>query len=111
MHIAVEEELTTNYTAVVTLIKFFMPHFLELSVRVIHLAHVMIELNLFSHFCYDQGEGKPSFIVPVSSNLAIVPAPHVPNYCATKAAVHSLALTLDKNLKDTNVHVMEILPP
>ncbi|KAI0702528.1 hypothetical protein BC835DRAFT_1321137 [Cytidiella melzeri] len=83
-----EAELTTNYTAVVTLTKFLMPHFLQLS-----------------------DKGKPSFVVPITSNLALVPASHVPNYCATKAALHSLSLTLNDNLKDTNVHVMEILPP
>jgi len=81
-------EMTTNYTAILEMITFFMPHFLQLSAK-----------------------GKPSFIVPVTSNLSIVPALHAPNYCATKAAVHSLALTMDKHLKDTNVHVMEVIPP
>ncbi|KAI0348457.1 NAD(P)-binding protein [Trametopsis cervina] len=84
----VEAEFTTNYVSILTLLKFFIPHFLKLS-----------------------EQGRPSFIIPVTSNLAIVPAPHVPDYCATKAALHSLSFTLDKNLKDTNVHVMEILPP
>ncbi|KAI0788592.1 hypothetical protein C8Q75DRAFT_734283 [Abortiporus biennis] len=83
-----EAELTTNYISIVTLIKFLIPHFLSLS-----------------------NQDKPSFIIPISSGLAVYPAPTVPGYCATKSALHSLSLSLDSQLKDTNVHVMEILPP
>lgn len=49
--------------------------------------------------------------MPITSGLAMVPAPHVPDYCATEAALHSFSLSLDKNLKNTNVHVMEVMPP
>lgn len=43
--------------------------------------------------------------------LALLPKGLIPNYCATKAALHSLCISLHNSLKDTNVHVMEIMPP
>jgi short-subunit dehydrogenase involved in D-alanine esterification of teichoic acids len=33
------------------------------------------------------------------------------NYCASKAALHSLILTMREQLKDTTVKVIEIFPP
>ncbi|KAH9945662.1 hypothetical protein B0H21DRAFT_424082 [Amylocystis lapponica] len=83
-----EDEFNTNYISVATLITFFLPHFLKLS-----------------------EQGRPSFLVPITSGLGITPAPWVPNYSATKAALHSLALSLHFQLQHTNVHVMEIIPP
>ncbi|PCH33813.1 NAD(P)-binding protein [Wolfiporia cocos MD-104 SS10] len=83
-----ETELNTNYTSITRMTTFFLPHLLKLS-----------------------EQGRPSFIVPITSGLAIVPGPWVPNYCATKAALHSFSLSLNTQLKDTNVRVMEIFPP
>ncbi|THH00914.1 hypothetical protein EW145_g7009 [Phellinidium pouzarii] len=81
-------EVNINYIAIVTLITFFLPHFLKLST-----------------------EGRPTFIIPISSMLAIVPSGTLSDYCAMKAALHSLSLSLHSNLASTNVHIMEILPP
>ncbi|KAI0931943.1 hypothetical protein AcW2_000709 [Taiwanofungus camphoratus] len=83
-----ETELNTNYTSITKMIAFFLPHFLKLS-----------------------AEGRPSSVITVTSGLAIIPGPWVPNYCATKAALHSFSLSLAVQLKDTNVNVMEIFPP
>ncbi|GBE86588.1 hypothetical protein BKA93DRAFT_733071 [Sparassis latifolia] len=83
-----ETELLTNYTSVTRMTSFFLPHLLKLS-----------------------EQGRPSFLVPITSSLVIVPGPWVPNYSATKAALHSFALSLDVQLHGTNVHVAEIFPP
>ncbi|KZT05922.1 NAD(P)-binding protein [Laetiporus sulphureus 93-53] len=83
-----EREWSTNYTAIVIMITFFLPHFLKLS-----------------------QEGRPSFIIPITSGLAMTPAAWVPNYCATKAALHSFSLSLNAQLKNTKVNIMEIMPP
>ncbi|KAJ3555550.1 hypothetical protein NM688_g2518 [Phlebia brevispora] len=83
-----ESELTTNYTSVVALINFFLPHLMELA-----------------------STGHPTFLIPITSSLSVVPGQWVPYYSASKAALHSLCLSLVVQLKNTNVIVMEILPP
>ncbi|KAI0673481.1 NAD-P-binding protein [Trametes maxima] len=83
-----EDEITTNYISVFKLILLFLPHLLKLSEK-----------------------GRPSFIIPVTSSLAIVPKVNVPNYCATKAGLHSLDTSLRLQLANTKVRVIEIIPP
>ena len=50
-------------------------------------------------------------VMTVSSGLAFVPMAMTPTYCATKAALHSYTQSLRYQLKDTNVAVIEIIPP
>ena len=50
-------------------------------------------------------------IVNVTSGLAIAPAARQPVYCATKAGLRFYSLTLREQLKDTNINVIEALPP
>jgi uncharacterized oxidoreductase len=55
---------------------------------------------------------KPSAaIVNISSGLAFVPLAFMPVYCATKAAIHSLTMSLRHQMRNTSVKVFEIAPP
>jgi len=50
-------------------------------------------------------------IMTVSSGLAFIPLSSTPTYCATKAAIHSWTQSLRYQLRDTNVEVLELIPP
>lgn len=50
-------------------------------------------------------------IVNVTSGLAFAPLALMPVYCATKAALHSLTMSLRHQLRATNVRVFEVIPP
>ncbi len=68
----------------------------------IHLASLFAE-----HFA---GKDEAA-IINISSGLAFVPIAFMPVYCATKAALHSITMSLRHQLKDTAVKVFEIIPP
>ncbi|OZB98587.1 SDR family oxidoreductase [Paenibacillus sp. XY044] len=50
-------------------------------------------------------------IVNVTSGLSIAPGAWVPIYSSTKAALHSFTVSLRIQLAQTNVKVIEVLPP
>jgi uncharacterized oxidoreductase len=50
-------------------------------------------------------------LLNVSSGLAFAPLAVFPVYCATKAAVHSFSLSLRRQLRDSKVKVIELIPP
>ncbi len=52
-----------------------------------------------------------AMIVNVTSGLAIAPRGGGPVYCATKAGLRSFTQALRYNLRETNVRVVEALPP
>ena len=54
---------------------------------------------------------REAAIINVTSGLSIQPGVWVPIYSATKAAMHSFTLTMREQLDETNVEVIEILPP
>jgi uncharacterized oxidoreductase len=78
-----------------------------------------IEINLHGpvHLCslftpYLLAKQKETTLLAnVSSGLAFVPYPNAPVYCATKAALHSYTMSLRYALSETNVRVVEIIPP
>jgi uncharacterized oxidoreductase len=50
-------------------------------------------------------------IINVTSGLAFVPLAATPVYCASKAALHSFTLSLRRQLSDTPIQVIEVIPP
>jgi uncharacterized oxidoreductase len=50
-------------------------------------------------------------ILNVTSGLAFMPSALTPTYCASKAALHSYTQSLRFQLRDTEVQVIEIIPP
>ena len=57
-------------------------------------------------------KAQPSaLIVNVSSGIAFVPFPVSPIYSATKAGLHAFTRSLRMQLRNTNVRVMELIPP
>lgn len=50
-------------------------------------------------------------ILNVTSGLSFVPIAYMPVYCATKAALHSITLSLRHQLAGSGVKVIEIIPP
>ncbi|KZO91855.1 short-chain dehydrogenase/oxidoreductase [Calocera viscosa TUFC12733] len=80
----VDLEIDTNYVAYLHVLKHFLPHLLK---------------------------QPQATVIAMSSGLALVPLPRVPNYCATKAALHQFWLSLRVQLQDTSVKVIEVFPP
>ena len=77
----------------------------------VHLDRVIdeVEINfiapvhLSSLFASHLQTKEEAAIINISSGLAFVPIAFMPVYCATKAAIHSLTLSLRHQLKDTSV--------
>jgi uncharacterized oxidoreductase len=68
-------------------------------------------LHLASLFVPMLMDKEDAAIMNVTSGLAFVPIAQMPVYCASKAAMHSLTLSLRYQLKDTGIKVFEIAPP
>ncbi len=78
-------ETTLNLTAPIILARHFIPHLLALK--------------------------QPGNFVLVTSGTAYVPFKFYPVYCATKAAIHYVAVELRSDLVGTNVKIIEQVPP
>jgi uncharacterized oxidoreductase len=71
------------------------------------LGPIRVTAAFLSHL-----EHRPdATLMNVSSGLAFVPMARFPVYCATKAAIHSWTLSLRRQLRESDVKVIEIIPP
>lgn len=73
--------------------------------------NLIAPIHLTSLFAKHLQKKKEASVINISSGLAFVPIALMPVYCASKAAIHSLSLSLRYQLKDTSVKVFEIAPP
>jgi uncharacterized oxidoreductase len=90
----------------------------NLSVRAPDLADLMTEMNInvggvvrMTSAFVDMLKVNKGTLINVSSGLAYVPLPCLPIYCAAKAAIHSYTQSLRFQLEDTDVEVIELMPP
>jgi uncharacterized oxidoreductase len=76
---------------------------------------IFLNLNAPVHLITNMMDGlkaRPeAMIVNVTSGLAIAPRAGGPIYCATKAGLRSYTMALREQMKGSNVHVLEVLPP
>ncbi len=79
-----QQEIAINFEAPLHLAQLFIPHLSK--------------------------QAHPA-ILNVTSGLAFAPLARVPIYCATKAALHSFTLSLQHQLAQTPIRVVEIVPP
>ncbi len=68
-------------------------------------------LHLTQLFVQHLAKQRSPAVVLTTSGLAHTPRAEAPIYCATKAALHSYALTLRHQLAHIEVEVIEICPP
>ncbi|PSR55695.1 short-chain dehydrogenase [Adhaeribacter arboris] len=80
-----------------------------------HQAEIVINLEAPLHltllFIPHLQQKAKSYIINVTSGLAFAPLAQAAIYSATKAALHSFTLSLRRQLRDTTVKVLEIVPP
>lgn len=71
-------------------------------------TNILAPLHLTKLFCQ---LNSLNTIINVTSGLAFVPLSTVPVYCGTKAFMRSFTLSLRHSLKDSNIEVIEMIPP
>jgi uncharacterized oxidoreductase len=67
--------------------------------------------SLFASNLASKAPEKETAIINITSGLAFAPISFMPVYCATKAAMHSLTMSLRHQLKAQSIKVFEIAPP
>jgi uncharacterized oxidoreductase len=82
--LAGDQEIAINFEAPILLSAMFIPHLMK---------------------------KKDPALMFVSSGLAFVPLAFMPLYCATKAGIHSLCISMRHQLSKTPIKVFEIIPP
>jgi uncharacterized oxidoreductase len=74
-------------------------------------TNLVAPLHLASLFAPLLARKEGAAIVNISSGLAFCPIAVMPVYCASKAAMHSLCLSMRRQLRDLGIAVYEIAPP
>ncbi|MFF0575904.1 SDR family oxidoreductase [Streptosporangium saharense] len=74
-------------------------------------TNVLGPIRLIAAFVEHLQEQPDATIVTVSSGLAFAPLRVTPSYNASKAAIHMLSESVRLQLADTNVKVVELVPP
>ena len=74
-------------------------------------ANLAAPIHLSALFIPYLKRRREAAIINISSGLGFTPVAAVPVYSATKAAIHSLSLSMRRQLRDTTVRVFEIAPP
>jgi uncharacterized oxidoreductase len=74
----------------------------------INLLGTIRSITAFTPYLLTKPEAT---LITVSSGLAFVPLVATPTYNATKAAIHSYTQSLRIQLADTNLQVIELIPP
>ena len=77
------------------------------EIEINFIAPIHLSSLIARHFI---GKSKAA-IINISSGLAFSPLSFMPVYCASKAALHSVTLSLRHQLKNTAVKAFEIIPP
>jgi uncharacterized oxidoreductase len=95
-------QLPTNLTDPVDLTR------VRAEVETNFIAPVHLSSLFAEHLTMLEGQAA---IINISSGLAFVPIAFMPIYCATKAAIHSLTMSLRHQLRKTSVKVFEVAPP
>ena len=71
------------------------------------LGLIRVSAEFLPHLKHQQD----AILLIVPSGLAFAPLAIFPVYCATKAAVHSFSLSLRRQLRESKVKVIELIPP
>lgn len=91
---SISSEININLTVPALLIHLFVPHLMKIA-----------------------SAGNPANLLVTSSTLAYFPFPFYPAYCASKAGIHGLCVTLREQLGFTpdiirkNLNLVEVVPP
>jgi len=86
------------------------PEFLDTAEATI-VTNLLGPIRLVAAFTEHLQSKPDASIITVSSGLAFVPLPATPTYSATKAAIHSLSISLRTRFAATSVEVLELAPP
>lgn len=99
-----------NNAGVQHLVDFRNPEHLQRAEEEVAI-NLLAPIHLTNRFLPLLTRNAEPAVVNITSGLAFAPLARMPVYCATKAAMHSVTMSLRHQLRDTNVRVFEIIPP